>query len=83
MDISATLMGQVFIVWFLIYMPTVIYYARRKSRNVPLTVFWGIILSTIPIFNFIFLGLLWNRPDLPSKPDKSVSAEPDLSAEPG
>jgi hypothetical protein len=54
-----TLLGQLYVVWLLFAVPTVVHLADRKTDTRALTIFWGIVAALVPVFGMLFiLGLL-------------------------
>lgn len=67
MALNYTLLLEIGIIIAVLTFPLILHWARNKTNDPIVTTIFGIIIKFVPIFNLVFLLLLFNKPDLIKK----------------
>ena len=63
MDINASLLGFLYLVWLASAIPTIVYLAGRKTDTRALTTVWGVVAALVPLFGLLFILALLLKND--------------------
>ena len=73
MNIGASLLGLLYLVWLASAIPTVVYLAGRKTDTRTLTAAWGVVAALVPVFGLLFILALLIKNDRPSARSRIAS----------
>ena len=66
MDINASVLGLLYLVWLASAIPTVVYLAGQKTDTKTLTTVWGVVAALVPVFGLLFILALLIKDDRPA-----------------
>jgi len=64
LSINITNYGIFLAIWLPVTFAYIVYLARQKSDNAPLTVFWGTLAIIIPVIGIVYIYLLNKKPNI-------------------